>query len=67
MKIKAKLKKLSDVLIDLAKVIVITFVIGHFISPDVINARTAFYASIIGITILTVGIIMIPEEKEKNK
>jgi hypothetical protein len=65
MKGKAKLKKLSDVLIDLAKVVFITFVIGHFISPNVISCESAIVAGVLATAILTLAIIVIPEEEKK--
>ena len=66
MKIKAKLKKFSDVLVDLVKVIFVTFVIGRFITPDIISEKEALAGAIIAHLILLLAIIMIPEEENKK-
>ena len=66
MKIKAKLKKLSNVLIDLMKVIFITFVIGRFVTPGIISDQAAIMGCIIAIIMLTFAIIMTPEEEMKK-
>ncbi len=65
MKITAKLKKLSDVFIDIAKVTFITFVISHFISPNVISLNTANIAGAASIAVFAIAIIIIPEEEKK--
>lgn len=66
MKINAKLKRLSDVFIDLSKVIFITFVIGRFVTPDVISEKEALAGAIMAHLILLLAIILIPE-KEADK
>jgi hypothetical protein len=44
---KNKRKRLSDVFIDLVRIIFATFVIGYFVSPDIIKDVQALIAGLI--------------------
>lgn len=60
----SKLKVLADFSIDLAKVLVISAVIGFFI-PGLsgnINTRTFVFGSLLAILLLSIGLKLTPEK-----